>query len=550
MVKTLTPGGYVVSPEVRAELLRLLAALCDGEPTAPEHARLEELLDADAECRRVYLEYLDMHARLLVHGDLGQGRTPVPPPAPAVLPLRRWGVRLLRYAAAAALGAAAVLLLQLSAPPAPELPPAAPTEPARYIATLAHADHCTWEDAREARATGARLLPGELRLREGVLQVRFDSGPDLLIAGPAHVRLDSASSATVLRGQVLFRGDETAATFDLHTPASHLEDLGTEYAVRVGPEGEEIHVFDGEVRRLSRTRAAEHLKAGEARRYAGPDHPGEPTVLARDTFPLAPPPHVPDPAAGLLAYEGFAYDDAQALPGGTAAGGVGWLGPWVPGFVRPRDEGAEARLVLSPSAGLSRPGAAVPAVGGAVAFTGFTKCYRRLATPLRLDTDGVYYLSYLFRRQGPSPDVVNAVAVLFWTDEQFAQEQRVVATDPRQRLNVGVGGPNELFTHLQGHGARTPLPLSYGETYLLVAKIVAGRTNPDQVFLRVYAPTEPVEAQEPGNWSVVGPSFQSDLVFDWLQVHVNSQTRQTLDEIRLGTTWAAVTAPWRGPERP
>jgi hypothetical protein len=73
---------------------------------------------------------------------------------------------------------------------------------------------------------------------------------------------------------------------------------------------------------------------------------------------------------------------------------------------------------------------------------------------------------------------------------------------------------------------------------------VASGAYPDQVFLRVYGPQEPVDHEEPGNWSAVGPPVQSDLVFDWLEIHINSHTRQTIDEIRLGTTWASVAAPW------
>jgi hypothetical protein len=89
-----------------------------------------------------------------------------------------------------------------------------------------------------------------------------------------------------------------------------------------------------------------------------------------------------------------------------------------------------------------------------------------------------------------------------------------------------------------------PLPLSYGSTYLLVAKVVASGEYPDQVFLRLYGPGEPVGREEPGQWTVVGPQVQSDLVFDWLEVHINSKTRQVIDEVRVGTTWSSVTAPW------
>jgi FecR protein len=366
------------------------------------------------------------------------------------------------------------------------------------------------------------------------------------------LRLDSASAATVLRGKVVFHGDETAAPFDLRTPSATLVDLGTEYAVAVTADGEEVHVFDGQVRRLTGAgaSAAELLRAGEARAYGpSPESPGrrmplDPGRFVRRLADLGP--AAADPGAGLLAYEGFDYADPAALPAGQANGGVGWASPWRPGFARPLNPGDRNLLALNVREGLTRPGAATPSRGGCFDYTGFTKYFRRMAVPVRLDADGVYYLSLLFRRQGPPADPLNCVAVLLRNSDELENELGGGTPDPHKRLNVGVGGTNELFTHLHGVGSRTPLPLSYGTTYLLLAKIVASRSHPDQVFLRVYAPDEPVEADEPGGWSVTGPPFQSDLVFDWLEVHINSKTRQTMDELRVGTTWASVTAPWVG----
>ncbi|HXG12323.1 MAG TPA: hypothetical protein VNK04_21385, partial [Gemmataceae bacterium] len=286
-----------------------------------------------------------------------------------------------------------------------------------------------------------------------------------------------------------------------------------------------------------------------ARRYVGPPAaPGQPTPLAPERFVRAltePAPPPADPAAGLLLYEGFDYHDPADLPNGRAAGGLGWAGAWRPGFARPLNEGDENRLALNVNEGLSRPGAAVPAIGGSFDYAGFAKYFRRMATPVRLDTDGVYYLSFLFRRDGPPADPLSAVAVLLRTDEELERELNGEG-DQRLRLNIGVDRTNHLFTHLHRVGIQTPLPMSYGETYLLVAKIVASGSNPDQVFMRVYGPAEPVEPGEPASWSAVGPLFHSDLVFDWLQIHINSKKRQTMDEIRLGTTWSSVTAPWIG----
>jgi hypothetical protein len=572
-----------MTSETRLELQRLLSVLCDAELSDAQQDRLEELLEADAESRRLYLEYVDMHARLLLHPDLRDVRPlpsaegspsvspldPIPDEnwhGPSEGPLSRSGggrgeaPQVFRYMLVAVVTLAASLLVQFSWPPArphgggTAAPPASDpvqSAPPASVATLTQLADCVWEDPAWAPRVGSRIPPGRLRLRAGIARVRIDSGPDLVVEGPADLRLESGTAATVARGKVVILADETAAPFELHTPSSTLVDLGTEYAVAVGPEGEEVHVFAGEVQRTPRTTAGgvepEHLAEGEARRYGrSPDSRGESTKFDPGRFvrqlsdPGQPP---PDPMAGLLAYEGFDYRDAESFMAGEAAGGSGWTSRWTPGFARPYDrKGDRDPLPLNVNEGLFRPGASLPPVGGSVDYTGFAKYYRRLATPVRLDADGVYYLSFLFRRQGPPADRVNAVAVLLRTADELQKTRQ----EPRTRLNIGVGGANELFTHLQRVGSRTPLPLSYGETYLLVAKIAARRSDSDQVFMRVYGPEEPVEREEPTSWSVVGPALRSDLAFEWLELHINSRTRQTFDEFRLGTTWSSVTAPWIG----
>lgn len=564
-----------MTAETHAEFLRLLSALCDSQLTDAEQARLEDLLQADAHCRRLYLEYVDLHARLLIHPGLLAGQIPSvgegEESATANRTLRddssaagrRYSGRgrrrfqqAIKYGMVAAGTLAASLLVQALLLPT-RTPEGGRTlvlsdgRPPEYVATLTQAAGCVWENLIDPRRVGSRLSWGELRLRQGVARIRFDGGADLMVEGPAVVRLDSSTAATVLRGKVVFRADKMSAPFDLHTPSSTLVDLGTEFAVAVGPEGEEIHVFDGEVQRTPRILAAEpeQLKAGEARRYGrSPASPGQPTALDPERFvrQLADPAQpAPDPAAGLLAYDGFDYKDRDEFQAGKANGGLGWAGPWTPGFVRPLNEKDHNLQVLNSKAGLGRPGAAVPPVGGCFDYAGFTKYFRRLTTPVRLDSDGVYYFSFLFRRDGPSDHEVNAVAVLLWTADEYELAPQG-KDDTRKRLNIGVRGWNQLFTQLHDVGSRTPLPLRYGETYLLVAKVVASAANPDQVFMRVYEPDEPIESEEPGSWSVVGPQFQSDLVFDWLQLHINSKARQTIDEIRLGSTWSSVTAPWIG----
>jgi len=72
-----------------------------------------------------------------------------------------------------------------------------------------------------------------------------------------------------------------------------------------------------------------------------------------------------------------------------------------------------------------------------------------------MDRDGVYYLSFLFRRYGPPADAdpLNTVAVLLRTKDELRKE------DARRRLNIGVGKSNRLFTFFDRASVQTPLPL-------------------------------------------------------------------------------------------
>src|SRR5262245_60639295 len=149
-----------MTPQVRFELEQLLSALCDGSLTEPEHTRLESMLTADSECRRHYLEYVDLHADLLAApglpaGDFAQPATP-PPARP-----RQWR----RLAATLSLVAATLIVsvvlqvLWSQRPRGPRndgsdgaLPP---------LATLAKTSNCSWDGPVRPKDT-ARIGAEEL----------------------------------------------------------------------------------------------------------------------------------------------------------------------------------------------------------------------------------------------------------------------------------------------------------------------------------------------------------------------------------------------------
>src|SRR5205807_878228 len=95
-----------------------------------------------------------------------------------------------------------------------------------------------------------------------------------------------------------------------------------------------------------------------------------------------------DPAAGLLAYEGFDYADAAALRTETASGGSGFAGPWGGGFARAVNEKTDDQLALNIAESLAWDGAAAASVGGSFEHVGFAKYFRLLRVPVRMDADG------------------------------------------------------------------------------------------------------------------------------------------------------------------
>lgn len=568
----------LVEPKVQLELQHLLSGLCDGELSDTDHDRLEHLLSSNSECRKIFLRYIDLHGALLLAGrehiltprllrddfpcandsdttTVAQGSRPSESAGPAGPSLSRGSIayRYLVVALFAILTTTMVHIVvsRFNESTRPTGSSRMANTPAnsivngndKYVATLRDAVDCVWEKP-QVLAVGSRLAPGDFQMPKGVAYVQFDSGPEIVVEGPAKLRLDSSTAATILSGKVVLRADEAAAPFDLHTPNATFAEAGTEFAVAVNSDAEEIHVFAGEVQRTPRSdhgSKTEHLRAGEARRYFHATALGKPTTCDPKKFirHLASNHHGHELLPGLLAYEGFEYRMPNALISGKANGGKGWFGPWKSGFTSPPDMDSP-RFTLNPRENLTRPESATSSVGGSFDYSGFATAFRRLARPIRMDSSINYYLSFLVCRHGAQSDPFNSAGIMFWTNDDVMQQK---FENGRQRLFIGIKKQNQLMMRLQQMDAQASIPMADDAVQLVVAKIACSRTGSDQIFLRVYAPEDKVDSTEPTtSWSLTSSQLQSDLTFDWLQLHINSKTRQTLDEIRVGTTWSSVTA--------
>jgi len=523
-----------------------LQALCLGTITPAQHAELERLLAENPEARQAYYDFLDVDQGLAeLSASLPGSPQPAasPAPLPPVSPLRRRAAPL-RYAALVALSVLATLgvewMVRGRAPwsPAPveqRITVASPVP--QFVATLVRSTDCEWEDRQSPFFEGKRLLSSELRLTRGVAEFRFDTGVRLVLEGPVHMTIDSARAATLAYGKVVLHGHELAAEFALKTPQGTLYDVGTEYGAIVDENANvELHVFEGTVRVQhdgptgDESDDARVFGAGDARRL---------TTSAIEEVPLRPDqfqrevPGQRDVARlsrdGLMAYDGFLRTKDPKGDKSWQAGGTGWNGIWRSQV----GEETPSRALRADDQSLEFPEHRDPQRDGAVhLFPQRPIACRILSRPVRLDTDAIYYVSFYISKEADIQRGTTQYGSLSLRTGNWLRDGR--------RLLFGMTSERlPLLSHNKWNQS-VPPALEVGTAYFVVAKIVAGKSTPDQVMMRVFAKGAAIPDQEPLNWTCVSEPAYDDTVFDHVLLYVEG-TDYAFDEIRVASSWQAVT---------
>jgi FecR-like protein len=228
---------------IPAEWRELVDALCSGTLTHAGRDRLEALLWENEAARRFYLNYQDLHAQL----HLEMRRRPALPlqpsgshrrPARVTRFRRSW----LGFTAAAVLLIVAPLVFWRSK--SGQLPLA----PADAVATLVESVGAFWGPEGRDLQPGQPLPPGPLELMQGVTRIRFRDGVEVVVEGPASLKLVGPRQMFLGSGRAVARASKTSGGFIIETPQAHLTDLGTEFGVGVGPSGDtDVQVFEGAV---------------------------------------------------------------------------------------------------------------------------------------------------------------------------------------------------------------------------------------------------------------------------------------------------------------
>ncbi len=230
-----------------ARIRLLVGAWFDGALTAEEKAEMEAVLRSSRRARALFWEEADAHALLAEAGARQKAAAAGPPVAAARV---RAGFRVPFFARRkAAVAAAAALLLGGGIVALRLVPPAATARP-RAAAALHPA-----APVRLIRQTGMQglelpaVLPGRVRLRQGLAAVRLLSGVELTLQGPLDLTFESANGveARLERGRLLVWVPPRANGLIIRTRELEAWDIGTVFSVSADATGSALLVFKGQV---------------------------------------------------------------------------------------------------------------------------------------------------------------------------------------------------------------------------------------------------------------------------------------------------------------
>lgn len=261
------------------EIHGLIFRLLDQTITEQEFERLQDAIEQDEEVRGEYLRAVAVTDLL---GELSTQTSPEPnrPPADDRVNLGRRTSRLGQIAiAASVLALVSGTAFWIGRNNAGRRPTEAADAPTTVRAESQLAGHATlrrtidlrWSNAAQPWREGDVLANGPLEFDAGVAEIDFFCGATLIVEGPARLDIESDWAVSVSAGRLRASVPPAARGFVVKAAGSEIVDLGTEFALDVGPDNARVEVIDGEVELRGGKHDGEHLVTGESTSLKGED---------------------------------------------------------------------------------------------------------------------------------------------------------------------------------------------------------------------------------------------------------------------------------------
>jgi hypothetical protein len=263
-----------LQPFESREFEDLLDIFTEGELSAAEAVRFNELLSSNADAQQMYLSYFGLHSALEwdladrpafspatvqlsastayvpTSDSLVERVTTSPDPASSFVRRLRLTPRLIGLAASAVLAGyfiALVGLVMWDQSQRVERNEVGKDVLSESFATLTRADDSRWEQTPDL-AADSRLVDRTLQVRTGFAELEFAQGAKVVVQGPAEFEVRSANRGFLRRGKLVAVVPPQAIGFTIATPKAEIVDLGTEFGVEVDDhQNAEVHVFTGVV---------------------------------------------------------------------------------------------------------------------------------------------------------------------------------------------------------------------------------------------------------------------------------------------------------------
>lgn len=251
----------------------LFDRVADGIQTEAEERELLAVLKENTEARRQYRAFMELHSAL--HWDstcLAAGAPPAAedlvanevtrasqPPRSSVAMVTAVSLALLLVATVVSV---AVRPQPPAAPPVP--PPLAVVTKTRLVMPFPQS---------LVPVAGQTFAGGRLGLLNGAVELQLRNNVVLIFEGPGEFELADELSAVLHSGTLLVRMPDGMQGFQVRTSTADVLDLGTEFAVSIGPgNATDVQVYDGAViaspgPRQQPTGLPKRLAAGESARF-------------------------------------------------------------------------------------------------------------------------------------------------------------------------------------------------------------------------------------------------------------------------------------------
>jgi len=230
--------------ETRKEIAGILSVLVEGRAGDSEMERLEQLLSNDEKAQAYYLQYLSVHTDLERLSERVDTRKTIPS-------ARRWRIAILATAACALIGVCIGFWIAPVKDESRKLSDAGKESPLiqkNVIAVVGSTKNAVWSIEEQDPKPGLKLGTGEIRLESGLLRLDFHAGERVTLEGPSIFELTGINRLSLKSGNLVASVTPQGRGFTVIIPNGAVIDLGTKFAVKVEPNGENhVRVIEGAV---------------------------------------------------------------------------------------------------------------------------------------------------------------------------------------------------------------------------------------------------------------------------------------------------------------